>query len=131
MREIKFRAWLKESNQMIQNDFVNKEASSFVIYDEVAQEWISNEAEFILMQFTGLKDRNGKEIYEGDICHIGTRATEQEEATDEGNTEIWFHEGKFLTRYYAFPVSAWACKEICFIEVIGNIYENPELLKEA
>jgi uncharacterized phage protein (TIGR01671 family) len=70
-----------------------------------------------LCQFTGLTDKNGKEIYEGDI-------------TDEG--EVIFH-----TEYLGFFVKTeWAEQEFkplydfAFLEIIGNIYENPELLKD-
>jgi len=66
MREIKFRAWYKENKIMIDNDFINKEASFFFLYDEINQEWL-REKDIILMQYTGLKDKNGKEIYSSDI----------------------------------------------------------------
>ena len=87
-----------------------------------------------LMQFTGLKDKNGKEICEGDIVrrvYAFTKANKPKETTDQiVFSDEWgafaFHSktniGKGWSRMYsghkAFP-----------FEVIGNIYENPELLK--
>jgi len=66
-------------------------------------------------QFTGLKDKNGKEIYEGDIVEF-----EDESGTTED--EIVFGNGSFIAKNNP----SW---HVIFSEVIGNIYENPKLLK--
>ncbi|MCK5132415.1 MAG: hypothetical protein KAR40_09735 [Candidatus Sabulitectum sp.] len=84
-----------------------------------------------LMQFTGLLDKNGKEIYEGDVVKLGRLPTEEEPEDDENIAEVIFSKGQFWCTHYGFPVHSWACNDKCFIEVVGNIYENPELLKEA
>jgi len=72
-----------------------------------------------LMQYTGLKDKNGKEIYEGDLFNYMC-----DDGCIEKNCEVVFNDGAFRTR--------WGCliKDIIDweFEVIGNIYENPELL---
>ena len=77
---------------------------------------------FILMQYTGLKDKNGKEIYEGDIftCEIG------------GTKQIYPIEVIDLRDFYEKldTVDSYMRVNENSIEVIGNIYENPELLKE-
>ncbi|MCD6473673.1 MAG: hypothetical protein J7K47_02020 [Thermoplasmata archaeon] len=94
---------------------------------------------FILMQYTGLKDKNGKEIYEGDIVKI------YDEDFD-GNIEIikiakvvfknasFFLEPALDEGSFIYTLSAeleyWDIGG-CEIEVIGNIYENKELLKEV
>ena len=75
-------------------------------------------------QFTGLTDKNGKEIYEGDICIVSLSyfSIEDEKAT------VIFHNGAFQFQYgcekfFSKPHDAWD-----EVDVIGNIYENPELI---
>ena len=74
---------------------------------------------YILQQFTGLKDKNSKEIYEGDIINTG----------GELNGTVVYELCEFLTRF-----SKTLCRRLNVniqneIEVIGNIYENPELIE--
>ena len=84
----------------------------------------------VLMQFTGLKDRNGKEIYEGDIVrhHLGDSAPFYGGVICK---VMWWEQGWHLSwEPPPFAVSnphPFTSSE--FFEVIGNIYENPELLK--
>jgi len=87
-----------------------------------------------LMQFTGLKDKNGKEIYEGDIVRydLGDREAELEgEENRYDYAQIVFYNGQFLTLNHD---GATLGEIVCFgqknqWEVIGNIYENPELIE--
>lgn len=75
----------------------------------------------IVMQYTGLKDKNGKEIYEGDIVIIGKSLIEEIKWLDESN---WIGE--------KCPVNGWVNHGSIYKqkpEIIGNIYENPELLR--
>ena len=110
MREIKFRWWRKEANIM-EWDYLK----SSVYYQNPF-----GRSDLITMQFTGLHDKNGKEIYEGDIglfdCMGGKIKT----------TIVW---NGFAARYERddIPYLAGGIDGQC--EVIGNIYENPELLK--
>lgn len=75
----------------------------------------------IYMQFTGLTDKNGKEIYEGDILRISKDLIEEVEWIDENN---WLGA--------KCPVNGWVNHGSIYgedPEIIGNIYENPNLLK--
>ena len=128
MREIKFRAWEKNLRAMISVDSINFEAG--LINMELV--WRTFE-EIELMQYTGLKDKNGVEIFEGDIVHIKQDRVEDKYIPHNTNCEISYEDGAFTVKSKVneteWPINAglyyvtW--KEF---EVIGNIYENPELL---
>ena len=131
MREIKFRAWDIQNKEWLDPEDVNISASGYKqVFDRGSEEFMSaNAGEIILMQYTGLKDKNGKEIYEGDtLNHYGVI------------WEVHFEEGCFMIKERlprdnpdgsTRPLSeTLACNEYRHCEVIGNIYSNPELLKE-
>lgn len=113
-REIKFRAWSGDNNRMSppENIFNLRGNTSFHFNG-------TEGSNAVLMQFTGLKDKNGVEIYEGDICEsIGQRFV------------VGFKNGSFSAEYSDKS-------EDCFylgnadenrFEVIGNFYQNPELI---
>lgn len=75
-----------------------------------------DEGDYVLMQFTGLKDKNGKEIYEGDFLRGANRH-------DGGPSEVRYGNGQWQP--FAFVGIFDGSK----YEVIGNVYKNPELLK--
>ena len=84
--------------------------------------------DFELMQYTGLKDRNGKEIYEGDIMG-GDNVP--------GICRVYFGKNAFDDRPYAWCIewtdsksTGFLDSSICRLKVVGNIYQNPELLEE-
>ena len=119
MREIKFRAWDKENEEMYDVAMIDVETGEVAYTDHPTgynADALLEQVE--LMQYTGLKDKNGKEIYEGDIL--------KDCDTREIKTVIW-HKNCFILRdtkgFYQ-----WTYFEDEH-EVIGNIYENPELLE--
>jgi uncharacterized phage protein (TIGR01671 family) len=120
-REIKFRAWGKYDKKMVvvkANDFQSIDGRLFV-----------HDAE--LMQFTGLKDRNGKEIYEGDIVArtLGSELWSNEEVFWSNELASWRACEVGKGRVHRMDLHAESESGGYQYEVIGNIYENPELLK--
>ena len=130
MREIKFRAWLKYGKEIVdveEIDFMNE------VINYIDNDYENNEQEIIgayfenieLMQYTELKDKNNKEIYEGDIVKLrASHGIGVIKYSDE-----W---GAFVVEYIKpRPLAVLGMnyyKED--IEILGNIYENPELIKE-
>jgi uncharacterized phage protein (TIGR01671 family) len=115
MREIKFRAWDKTNKKMVYGNigFIQYE-NDFTVgaFDSFGYPIQNKNVE--LMQYTGLKDKNGKEIYEGDIV----RWFFMEERVSPIEYHKWF-----------FQPKGWGNIDLSETEVIGNIYENPELLE--
>jgi len=126
MREIKFRAWDKRKQtwyHKIVEWVFGRPKGSLGQLPELS-------AEVVLMQYTGLKDKNGKEIYEGDIVQF------QADVLDDGSfgdslkpayfvlAKVVFMGSAFRFEYGGnVPLAHSAC------EIIGNIYENSELLE--
>jgi uncharacterized phage protein (TIGR01671 family) len=147
MRPIKFRAWHKKANTMIAwewlwsvltgnkiavyeaarvKDWNNNADDTAKIFEIMPYANIFGLDELVLMQFTGLLDKNGKEIYEGDVVK------DMGEYWQERVREIVWSEGHFVPLVRAeyghncldgYDSSEW--------EIVGNIYENSELLKEG
>ena len=123
MKDIKFRAWDKSENRMHEN----VQTGIYQDPDEtISFEDILNLARFELMQYTGLKDKNGKEIYEGDICRYFNPEDKDGICEIEEDYALWISgtikETNLLTPlFYLKCSSEW--------EVIGNIHEHSHLLK--
>lgn len=128
MREIKFRAWDKEDEVMIDWFWLSSEGYLYetpaTVYDTPHLELERND-DLIAMQYTGLKDAKGVEIYEGDIINYERRGKEQ-----VGIVEYYASACSFLLSDTHLLLSAGAFVPYFVGEVIGNIYENPELLEE-
>jgi uncharacterized phage protein (TIGR01671 family) len=128
MREIKFRAWDKEKKQMTPsfNLWSLTEDENFNLCLDGYGILYPNRV--ILMQYTGLHDKNGKEIYEGDIVSEWFYPDFGIEKTRFEGIVEWFDSGWFVKTKNVGEISLTDTAEI---EIIGNIYENPESLKET
>jgi uncharacterized phage protein (TIGR01671 family) len=122
MREIKFRAWGPNSNYMW--------SWGELVANDTSVRWLQPHfGEKILMQFTGLKDKDGKDIYDGDIVTISYGIP----PITENLQIVWIndevHYGWFFKNLRNNGVSAPAHSTYQdSITIIGNIHENPELL---
>ena len=134
MRKLKFRAWLKEEKKMVnvetmdftdksiqyleKNEFINAYLLRRMIFDDIE-----------LMQYTGLKDKNGKEIYEEDI--IKYKFPYDTRLKHISPVKFLETEASFgIKDRYGNEIPLYTISANNYFEVIGNIYENKNLLEE-
>jgi uncharacterized phage protein (TIGR01671 family) len=131
MREIKFRCWNEVDEKMykvLQITFeLIKDSEGFVYYEKILstgeRRAIAQKlSDVILMQYIGLLDKQGKEIYEGDIVRYNGLYFEH------GLYEIKFVNGSFIGINEKDELNFRKDFDFENVEVVGNIYENPELL---
>jgi uncharacterized phage protein (TIGR01671 family) len=132
MREIKFRAWVPEAESFIYTDDFTGVVDNQTILLWGYGDWRKLKVECV-QQFTGLKDKNGKEIYEGDIIHslspFFTGEGTIHDYDDDYYEVVWMEEeARFCLKkkngLYAYV------DELIEPTVKGNIFENPEILEE-
>lgn len=118
MREIKFRAWDIEMKRYVYPElWDNKMPTNWKQF-------------FILEQFTGLYDKNGKEIYEGDIVNHGDNFPSVVKYDEkECAFRLFEDKPKYARGYRFYPRDHEINAYTSPIEIIGNIHENPELVK--
>ena len=123
MRVIKFRAWDKVDGKIVPTEEVNNWRIGGSVQSQL----------FEVMQYTGLKDKNGTEIYDGDYIRYSTRTINGSIFTHvcrvfQHESGTWRIEGYHEDNHsYETKGTVYAAHLIC--EVIGNIYENTELAK--
>ena len=126
MRPIKFRAWDKTAKEMFYSDFHIGCYGKIYWWDSDGYNRVRDDVE--IMQFTGLHDKNGNEIYEGDIVkhydnaeHIYKIDMSELDYLDPLNDEASDHTGDMSPdALHSRPNN---------FEVIGNVFENPELIE--
>ena len=129
IREIKFRAWHKDAKKMVKLGQITLEKGTWN-YEPEDREYIGMsipyQPSFIVMKYIGLNDKSGKEIYEGDIVKIDC-------PTMKMQGKVFYDENGADFRIYDeledIEECLWYLQEE--YEVIGNIYENPELLEKG
>lgn len=133
MREIKFRAWDTQAEEILYG--VEHTYDGYKVPMPSFGALLDCPDFYIVMQYTGLKDQNGKEIYEGDIVKFYPQSPRSEELPNPRYGEmgkIFFDIGSFAVRpidgkregiqFFLDELGEWV--------VVGNIYENKELLDE-
>jgi uncharacterized phage protein (TIGR01671 family) len=127
-REIKFRYWNAITNQMVINPEMPYKQGWTI-------EQLFSDRGWVWQQFTGLHDKNGKEIYEGDIVRFEKNGFNPMIDTDRA--EVIFAEGGFVFNAGRFNYrnepdyihfGFWKDPAKCGLEVIGNIYQNKDLI---
>jgi uncharacterized phage protein (TIGR01671 family) len=131
-REIKFRAWDNEAKRMMEFDFESIHGGKLIFVNSRNNEKHFDLEEMTIMQYTGLKDRNGKEIYDGDVVRIyyppeiGSAKGLTVNPIQWVGVVAWENESKRWD--YSGVGFNIASDEI--IEVIGNVFEHPELVNK-
>lgn len=133
MREILFRGKRLDNGEWVEGAFLNDRGGAFYICPAVSDISYGDSgtrrrigcwykvAPSTVGQYTGLTDKNGDRIFEGDICKIGNLIYKVEFKYSEWIFTI------LSTKAYCFPAFYSHCGEHC--EIIGNIHDNPELLE--
>lgn len=134
MHNLKFRAWDIANKEMLKVDIIDFFLEQIRILQKDASCFSMKFKNVEIMQSTGFHDKNGVEIFEGDVLNCGYLFTgspfeEEDEYEEEKGVVTFFNCGfniEFKNHINLFIDIILSCEDL---EVIGNIYENPELLK--
>lgn len=144
-RQIKFRVWDVEQNKFLSSyadkgiefyheqgkDWHEKQVRDIVPVSWFLQDHNNNLENYIVTQYTGLTDKNGKEIYEGDIVKYKTWTGSYDGTTEEHQTQVQFKDGAYYPRYIDDECEdSWYSFKVYDLEVIGNIFEHKHLLEK-
>jgi uncharacterized phage protein (TIGR01671 family) len=141
-RPIKFRAFDKKNNHWIDDFKIDKFGRIYILEptkDGTHLEFVGvNDPDLIIMQFTGLLDKNGKKIFEGDIVKVKLnnktdKYLDRLLAGDPEPDEYVTTDVEYMTSSFGFTITPNHWHGVgqyaqSSLEVIGNIYENPELI---
>lgn len=128
MREIKFRSWDTYNKEMLEVqelDYADSYNGQPMIRTTMYNDYFDTE-DMILMQYTGLKDKNGVEIYEGDIVRI--LGGEYKQGFYEWDEKVCIKDFIYDGFNLMMTVNQIGNEAL---EVIGNIYDNPEMLENT
>ncbi len=138
-RVIKFRAWDKTTDILVDWGHIKNCLDGSLGWSE-----LGNEDAFVLQQYTGLKDKNGKEIYEGDIVRVISHGGEgviefyEDYDKEDGHYQLRWLGWCIVEAAKEMEVDKKDVRPTCYHlscednrEIIGNIYENPELLEKT
>lgn len=116
----RYRAWLKEDKEMIDVEEINFFNGEFDFIGD-AITWMCKSDDCVLMQSTGLRDKNGKEIFEGDVVKMAKNVY-----SEPTYYEVVRHRGgAYRLESKQYGCELWLRHTDC--EIAGNIYTNPEL----
>lgn len=139
MRQTKFRAWDTKEKKMVTDGVyhvgslgseslaVDFRGNVFSVGEDICGNAYTGsipEGRFILMQFTGLHDADGVDIYEGDVVRYGDGRVRA--ITWNEDQASFSQDGRYSRNRYRW---SFTCDDAFLCEVIGNIYANPELLE--